>query len=185
MTRKRERIIWWPEWSEEYQKWSASFISKNQWRCEQINDFDDLMQEAYLVFVYVANSYPRVVNDRHFFALFKRAMINKMHDRACRKKRRKDTIEGPIFATYDVFTQRMGETDHGGFVAAVLNEMPEELKLVLDLLAAGELDPDPPKPHPGVLQPREHISTRAVAALRAYGYHAFGDPVGELKKLLA
>lgn len=184
MARKRERVVWYPKWDEEYRKWSKSFSIKNKWRCDPINDQDDLLQEAYFVFRRVADSYPRVVDPNYFMALFKRAMINKMNDRSCHYNRRKGTVEAPISTdVYEVFSGRMGELTNSGYLSAVINEAPEELKLVMALLAEGKLDP--PKRKPGVMQPREHISTRALAALKAYGYEAFENPIGKLQELIS
>lgn len=181
---RRERIVWHPEWSEEYASWSRSFIHRNKWRCDPVNGPDDLLQEAYLLFRYVAATYPRVIDPAFFMALFKRAMNNKMHDRSCHYSRRKGTVEAPISTdVYEVFAGRMGEVTNCGFLAAALSEAPEELKLVLAMLAEGKLDA--PAPVRGTLQPREHISTRAIAALKACGVVVVGDPIGDLRKLLA
>lgn len=181
---KRERICWSPVWSKEYQIWSKFFILENKWRCDSLNGFDDLMQEAYLTFKYVADSYPRVIDDKQLMALYKRAMVNKMHDRSCRKRRRKDTVEDAIPTdVYTVFSGRMGEVTNSGYLAALLDEAPEELKVTLALLANGELDaPDKPRKR---FEPRPSLTERALNALKAKGFAINSDPIRGLKELLA
>ena len=177
MTRKREQIIWSPVWSNEFEKWAASFLRKNKWRCDPVNDFDDLMQEAFLTFAHLADTYPRVVEPKHFMALFKRAMTNKMHDRSCRYDRRRDTVEAPISTdVYEVFSGRIGEVTNGGYLAALLNEAPEELQLVLAMLADGRLDDEEPR------HTTEPVETLSEKACRMLGIT--GDPIMEIKRLL-
>lgn len=174
---KRERIVWSPKWSE-YEGWAAGFLRGNKWRCERINDFDDLMQEAWITFNRVAVAYPRVIEPKHFMTLYKRAMINKMNDRSCRVKRRRDTVEAPISVdVYEVFAGRIGEVTNSGYATALLNEAPEELKLVMAMLANGKLDEKPKPRHQ--LEPRENLSMRVCRLLGLTG-----DPILEIKKLL-
>ena len=177
--RKRERIVWSPVWGKEYEKWATSFLWKNKWRCDPVNDMDDLLQEAYLTFAHVADTYPRVIEPKHFMALFKRAMTNKMHDKSCRYNRRRGTVEAPISTdVYEVFAGRIGEVTNGGYLAALLNEAPEELKLVLAMLADGRLD-EAKQRHK--LEPRENLSMRAC---RLLGLNPDLDPILEIKRLL-
>lgn len=181
MARQRERIIWSPVWSDEYKNWSSFFNRKNKWRCNRILDEDDLLQEAYLVFHNIKASYPRVVEPKLFMGLFKRAMINKMHDRSCSVRRRKDTVEAPVsLDVYEFFAGRIGETTNSGYLAAILNEAPEELKLVLAMLAKGDFASMPPKRR-GRFEERKNLSMRICETL---GLPSDYDPLAELKRLL-
>lgn len=175
--RKRETFVFTPIWGPEYEKWAKGFIRNHKWRVDRLLDEDDLMQEAWITFNYVANTYPRCNCSKHFMALFKRAMINKMNDRSCRVKRRRETPEGAISCDItEVLSGRIGEITNGGYLAALLNEQPEELKIVLKMLADGKLDA--PEREKG-LQPRENFSMRAKRLLGIKG-----DPVRELRQLL-
>lgn len=182
--RMRERISWQPVWNKDYEKWTAGFIKNHKWRVDRINDTQDLVQEAWFTFNHVEHTYPRCICPNHFKNLFKRAMINKMHDRSCRLKRRRDTVEAPTSVDiYEVFSGRIGETTNSGYVAALLNEQPEEMKLVLKMLAEGKLDAKP-RTVKG-MQPRENLSMRVRKFLNKRGtFNAFAhDPVLELRQL--
>ena len=179
MTRhKRERIVWSPVWGKEYEGWAISYLRAHKWRCDPMYDTDDLVQEAWLVFRHLADTYPRIIDPKHFMALFKRAVINKINDKSCRYSRRKGTVEAPISTdVYEVFAGRIGEGTNGGYLAALLNEAPEELKLVLAMAAKGELDIAPKRRHK--MEPRENLSMRACRLLGLTG-----DPIREIKRLL-
>jgi len=181
MAHRRERISWRPVWGQTHQKWSRGFLQNNKWRCDPIFTIDDLMQEAYLTFRYIADSYPRIVDEGQFMAYYKRAMINKMNDRSCRYSRRKGTVEAPALVdVYEVFARRMGETTNAGYLSALLDEMPEDLKLVLAVLADGKLDV---KTRRRKLEYRASLSERASEYLKKLGFTR-EDPIGELKALL-
>ena len=181
MARQRERIVWSPVWTDEYTKWSRSFVKSNRWRCDPMYDTDDLVQEAYFVFDYVAATYPRIIDPGHFMALFKRAMINKMHDRSCRYNRRKGTVEAPISVDiYETFSGRIGEVTNSGYVAALYAEAPEELKLVMNILAEGSFDPPTKKNRETPVS--QTITTRLC---RALGVPEGTDPIAEIRQLLA
>ena len=132
---KREAIGWTPEWTKEYQGWTAAFMAKNAWRCDRMHSVEDLVQEGFLVFFNLTTKYPRVTEPKHFFALYKRSIINKINDMASHKRRRQHAE--PVALPSDVsefFIGRIGEVSNAGYVGAILNEMPEELQLVLNRL---------------------------------------------------
>ena len=183
--RVRERLSFQPEWDEEYQKWTSGFVGAHKWRVDPLHTVDDLKQEAWFTFNYVEHAYPRCMCPKHFMALFKRAMVNKMHDRSCRYDRRRDSVEAPVSTDiYEVFAGRIGEVTNTGYLAAVLNEAPEELKLVMKLLAEGQIEADPKTKE---LKPRKNLSQKARDFLNKRGvFNAFAhDPVNEIKQLFA
>lgn len=179
----RVRLPFTPTWNRDYEKWSRGFIRAHKWRVDRLHDEDDLLQEAWITFNYVANAYPREMDPDKFLALFKRAMINKMHDRSCRVKRRKNSPEGAISCDItEVLAGRIGETSNNGYVAAVMNEAPEELKLVLSMTIDGKLEPK----HRS-LRDRKSLSMRMRDFLNSKGiYSAFSeDPVASIKALFS
>ena len=128
------------------------------------------------MFRHLAETYPRIIDPKHFMALFKRAVINKINDKSCRYSRRKGTVEAPISTdVYEIFAGRIGEVTNGGYLAALLNEAPEELKLVMAMAARGELDEEPKRGK----APGENLSMRACRLLGITG-----DPIMEIKRLL-
>lgn len=178
--RLRERIVWRPVWDGIYQGWTKKFIYENIWRCDNVHDPEDLLQDAYIVFVYLADTYPRVIDPPNFMALYKRAISNKIHDRSLYRKRR---MAAEVVLSSDVsefFTGRIGEMTNAGYIMSLLNEAPEEVRLALNMLANGM--PDEKKPKRRSMQPRESLSAQ-LARLLVLGPDA--DPLNKLKKLLA
>ena len=84
-------MIFEPTWAGIIEGWAVGYVSKNVWRTEPEYDFDDLMQECYLVFMLVDDHYPLVVEAPHFMALFKKCVFNRIHDLANRR-----TLRGEI-----------------------------------------------------------------------------------------
>lgn len=179
MQRERERVVWSAEWGREYEGWAASFIKSNIWRCDRVYEFQDLMQEAYLTFVKVMNTYPRVIEARHFMALYKRAMINQMHDRSCYKQRREALVTDVSMDISDLYAGRIGEVTNAGYLAVFLGEIPDELKLALSLAASDKTEMQPRKRRK--LAERENLSRRVG---RILGMPSNRDPIADLKTIL-
>jgi hypothetical protein len=176
-SRRRQRLAFAPTWDNYYIRWTAAFLKQHKWRVDRLHDFDDLMQDAYLVFVKVCDTYPRVMDPGHFFSLYKRSMINKMHDRSCARSRHgKVNISLPEDVS-DFFIGRIGEAGNAGYAAALLAELPEEMRLVVDYLTTNQSET--PRRKRG--QPRENLSMRVC---RELGLPKC-DPVADLKELLA
>jgi hypothetical protein len=179
--RVRERITWSPEWTREYEGYAANFYRQNSWRCDPINEIKDLMQDAYLIFAKVRNSYPRVIEPKHFMALYKRALANNMHDKAA-YRRRKESAEVHLSSDVtDFFAGRIGEVTNAGYVGALIDELPEELKLVLHKLAMG-LPTEKAEPRKRGLQPRESLTMQLRRLCRL---PMNSDPLAIIRRLLS
>lgn len=96
-----------PRWTSEdprqaYEAFSRKFVAKNLWRVAPEFDFEDLMQEAYVVFLVVQRRYPQVVDAKHFMALFHTSLRNHVHKLATKRTQRPDHVlddaEARIFA---------------------------------------------------------------------------------------
>ncbi len=181
--RKRERIVWSPEWNDIFQAWTKKFLYANIWRCDSIHSIEDLMQDAYIIFIYISDTYPRVIEPKNFMALYKMALANKIHDRSLYKKRRSAAEVVTSSDVSEFFTGRIGEMTNAGYLMALLNEAPEEVKLALATLAKGL--PDEGKRRS--MQHREGLGDKLcrLAGLKPSGYHPGMDVIGELRKLLA
>ena len=155
--RVREHIVWTATWGREFEGYAANFYMANKWRCDHIHSLPDLMQDAYLIFLNVKLTYPKVIEPKNFMALYKRALANNMHDKAAYKKR-KNAVDVHLSADVaDFFTGRIGELTNAGYLAALIDELPDELKLVLKTLNDG-LPPEKPEPKRYGIQPREGLS---------------------------
>jgi len=121
-----------PTWDQKFQGWSAKFISKNKWRCE--DDFEDLMQDAYLVFRHVLASYPLIIEPKHLMALFKMTMINEYHDKSkIRSKRAAAEVSFETLVGDDMtLLETLGENNNEGYLRLLLNELPPEVRMALD-----------------------------------------------------
>lgn len=178
--RLRERVVWTPAWNSEIQGYTANFFKSNAWRCDRVYQFEDLMQDAFLIFTRCKDTYPRVIEAPHFMALYKRALANATHDKASYKKRR-DAVE--VFLGEDVSdfcVGRIGETTNAGYAAALIAEWPEELRFMLNKLAQG-LPREPSQPRKRGLQPRESLTMQLRRILRL---PINSDPVQMIKRLL-
>ena len=144
MKRVREELGWTPVWEGDIQNYAKSYISKNAWKVDEVNSFDDLLQDAYLVFHKVKTAYPRVVEAPHFMALFKTALANSMIDKARYRQRKLE-----IMATQDAdiseamngqlpLAEVVGEYSNDGHIRIVLEELPEEIKLILSVFSDEE-----------------------------------------------
>jgi DNA-directed RNA polymerase specialized sigma24 family protein len=131
--RERVRLRWVPQWDEKVRGWAIKFITQNQWRCDKIHEFDDLVQDAYLLFLKIAERYPKVNQPQHFMALFKRALANQIHDHA-RYMRRKRIIHQDTHKDAIELYSDVGEENNQGYLNALIAEAPSELRLALTII---------------------------------------------------
>lgn len=123
--RQRADLGWLPQWEGPVKGWARKFLLKNRWRCDPILELDDLLQDAYLQYLKVVNQYPSVREPAHFMALFQTTLRNEVNVWA---KSIKDRRGVTVDAEADV-----PEFTNWGYVAALLAEAPEELKLTLNV----------------------------------------------------
>src|SRR5687768_14833046 len=88
--RVRGRPVWTPQWEGVVYLTTCKFIAKNNWRCDHLHSREDLLQDAYLIFMKIRDMYPRVVEEKNFMALYRTALSNKMNDRALYVKRKRE-----------------------------------------------------------------------------------------------
>lgn len=123
-----------PEWDSRFRNWAAKYIAKNKWRCDPIDEFDDLLQDAYLIFRHVRASYPLISEPKHLMALFKVAMVNEFNDKSKIKSKKEaaeisfETVIGEDLRLLD----SLGEENNEGYLRVLLNELPPEVKLALE-----------------------------------------------------
>ncbi len=176
--RERMRIAWSPTW-DEYKGYTANYLRQQQWRCDPILDLNDLMQDAYLTFSKVKAHYPRVIEARHFMALYKRALANTLHDKANYRRKREAVEEVLPADVTDFCVGRIGEVSNAGYLMALIAELPEELRMVLDRLAQGV--PQEPPRRGRRLTPREGLSMQLRRLLRL---PMNSDPLAIIKRKL-
>lgn len=140
MARRKKRVrlpkrieIWRPRWEPEIRNWSLAYIRKNKWRYEHINDVADLIQDAYVVFLKVSDSYPRCVEPSHFMALYKTSLRNMLFDKSREYERKLNLIDEYkcLDDTSDVPAPQM----HGfGELSAMISNGPPEIKMFMSFI---------------------------------------------------
>ena len=148
MKRLRLRLAFVPTWDGVIQKWAASYIRRNQWRCDCIHSFEDLLQEAALIFTKLVKRYPNVTERKHFMALFKTSLKNAIHDHSRYVKRKR------TFGVEVPFEEGRIVADNT-YLTALLAEAPDEVKLALMLL-----DTEPEEVRKNLPQQRENLNMR-------------------------
>lgn len=114
----------------------ANFARKHGWRVSRAHDHDDIMQEAYLIFDRVVKKYPDVETPQHFMSLFQRAWFNQFTDMANEDTRSRIMVQVTEFESEEGSTvtfEAMGETEHDGYLSALLRQAPREISMVLNL----------------------------------------------------
>lgn len=175
--RLRPHIEWEPVWDGYVRNWTVGFIKKNLWRCDKVTDFDDLLQDAYLIFVRIRERYPRVVEPRHFMALFRTTMSNEMCNISRRQQQREMAIKDLDCDPCEYAEVCMSEFTNEGYLRALLSKAPHEIKRALAIIS-NEVDtiaPRSAKP-----QPRENMNMRLNRILGSRGI----DFVGDIKAML-
>ncbi len=129
-----------PEFDRRYAGWAAKFITKNRWKYESIYEFNDLMNDAYLIFRHIKASYPLITEPSHLMALFQSAMRNDLIDKA--KYRSRKAATEVSLDTY--FTARsseyedlsladiIGENNNEGYLRILISELPPEVRMALE-----------------------------------------------------
>lgn len=171
---KRIRPTWHPTWTRDIEGWTANQVRKNLWRFDRAEDFDDIMQDARLLFCTLERKYPIVNEAAHFFALFKTSLLRMFIDKA--RVRHKSVIDQEVCTDDVALEMKVSGTPNYGFFNVMLEEMPEELKLILRALTSGRVRLKLDRPAPA-LRPRENHNMR----LRRHLKLSSNDPVGDLK----
>lgn len=133
--RKRIRVQKQPEWNEIWERWTAKFIHKNKWKCEDIYEFNDLMHDAYLVFRHVKATYPLISEPKHLMALYQTALRYELFDKA-KQRQQKSMYEVSLeYAVGEDLTliDTLGEPNNEGYLNLLISELPQELKGLLAL----------------------------------------------------
>lgn len=110
----------------------VNFISKHYWKVARTVPREDLMQDAYVVFLRCSNKYGGKVEPKHFMALFKTAWLNHFTDLT-----NADTEERCVYSSTpedgSVEMERVGELCNDGELAVRLRQAPKEVQMVLQL----------------------------------------------------
>ncbi len=81
------------DWDRRIFGYARKYLARHVWRVGREMDLDDLLQDAYILFLKLQERYPDV-SDRHFMALWKVSLRNWMHNLAKRRTRRREESIG-------------------------------------------------------------------------------------------
>ena len=124
-----------PKFSGPVEGWVVNFVSKNYWRVSRTMPRDDLMQEAYVVFLKVKRAYPDLDSPSHFMALFKTSWTREFTDFANADTKERGTYsENNVSHDGEVMViDRVGDLENEGVLATSLRQAPKEVLMVLNL----------------------------------------------------
>lgn len=120
-----------PIWKGPIEGYVTNQLQKIMWRVASTMDRDDVLQEAYIVFLRCSTKYPDMDTPQHFMALFKTAWSRRVHELA-----NKDTAAG-VGQCEDEHAEQdrelIGELDNVGIVHTLIRQAPREVMMVLTL----------------------------------------------------
>lgn len=129
-----------PDFDGELEGYVHNQLKRHFWRVSKTLAYDDVMQEARLVFVECRARYCPIDTPQHFMSLFKTAWYRRFTDLAYTSSRKTDH-EVPDFRIYDegegvdtFISTAQGETGNAGPVLVALHRAPAEVKAVLSLM---------------------------------------------------
>ena len=127
--------MYYPKFQGPIEGWAVKYASSQFWRVQSSMQWEDLMQESYMVFRRCADKYPALDTPQHFMALFKRAWINEINTMAVTDSRLRDfqplTVERD---EEEISTEPVGELTHDGDLALLLQSAPSEVISLLNLM---------------------------------------------------
>lgn len=109
----------------------VNYLRVNMWRVEGIEERDDLLQEAELIFLKLKQKY-QIENNAHMMALFKVSWENAFNKLA-NKRTRQRTYEGGPVEEEDVSNPSAFDLNEGHLLC-LIDQAPEEVRSVLTFL---------------------------------------------------
>lgn len=115
----------------------VNMLRTNFWRVERSMQRQDVLQEAYCVFLRVQAKYPEVEMGPHFMALFKIAWHNEFNELANTDTKLRAEVAMPTHRGEDgedgAEIEQLGGLDCDGPLAIAIEQAPAEVKAVLAL----------------------------------------------------
>lgn len=127
------KTIYAPEYKGAIEGYVINFLKSNFWRVSTHMEYEDILQESYVIFLKLKNKYDEIDTPQHFMSLFKTAWFNHFTDLS-----HKDTnLRCMVSSTNDEDGQLtdyiIGETDNEGALRMLIKQAPEEVRMVIQL----------------------------------------------------
>ena len=115
--------------------WTVNYCKVNFWRVQSSMMWDDVMQEANVVFLRCQAKYPDIETPQHFMALYKTAWTHHFTDLAFGDSKLKVMVSTTLAEsdTDGVEFEATGDLYNDGHLATLLRQAPSEVLMVLNL----------------------------------------------------
>lgn len=123
------------EMDEGVRGWVYNNIRENYWRVAHYYEFEDLIQDSFIVWRKIVDRYPEVTDAKHRMGLFKTAFRNHIHDLS--KKRTAYVQSCLLEAELDSPLASLRDSDDGSQdpnVRLLVAQLPAKLQLLLTRL---------------------------------------------------
>ncbi len=118
--------------------WTVNYCTSNFWRVSSMMEFEDLLQDAYIVFLRCEARYPELDTPQHFMSLYKRAWANHVTDLAneATQLRAVRSIHQGVGEDDEPLqiAEGVGELENAGYLVTLVGQAPEEVRRVLALM---------------------------------------------------
>lgn len=124
-----------PEFKGPVEGWVVNHLKTNYWRVARTMAREDVLQEAYVVFLRCRRKYPVIDTAQHFMALYKTAWTRQFTDFANEDTASRCVTEMPRVRVDDELVEidPVGDVESDGYLAVLLREAPREVSMVLNL----------------------------------------------------
>lgn len=132
-----------PSYSSKIEGWTKNYLKSNFWRISRIYQYDDIMQDSYVLFMELKNRYGGTVdNARWFMSLYQRSFINMFTDLSNVNTNEEHTTPishlGKSYTEEDdddlFFDTQLGTEENEGYLEIMLKQAPDEIKTVLNII---------------------------------------------------
>lgn len=135
MSTKR-KTIYVPRYEGAIEGYVNNFLRANFWRVAATMQYEDVTQEAYVVFLRLAAKYGVLDTPQHFMALFKTAWFNHFTDLTHADSKHRQGVSGVAgFQDSDESTSLLdllpGDLENAGYLATLLRQAPEDVRKAL------------------------------------------------------
>lgn len=130
-----------PKWTGTFEAFTKNYVRKDFWRFNHLNqEFEDIISEAYCIFLKCKKAYPIIDTPQHFMALYKTALHNRFYDLAMESTYHKDVCYVEDIYHVDDSDERVHILDKehsepfGSDLGLLLRKAPQEIKDVLKVV---------------------------------------------------
>ncbi len=124
-----------PEFKGPIEGWVTNHLKKNAWRALSRMEYEDLMQEANLVFLKLKRKYPDIETPQHFMALYKTAWTNQFTDFTYLDTKHRVVItDSDLGSEESSFVGALpGDLSHDGMLMTAIRQAPAEVQSVVSI----------------------------------------------------